>query len=105
MLWDLALKSPDGKAEYVVTLSSAHGYPISETRVTRADNARTLKTADRVLEFQEPAPGIYLPKKIRQTMAWAPALVFETVIHDVTVNTPVGDRDLALRSPRRNRRL
>jgi RNA polymerase sigma factor (sigma-70 family) len=99
MLWDLALKSPDGKADYVVTLSSAHGYAIAETRFTQVDGARTLKRVDRVLEFQEPAPGIFLPKRIRETMSWAPALVLETVISDVAVNTPVGDRDIALRFP------
>lgn len=98
-LVDMALQSPDGKVDYVVSLSPAHGYAIAETQVTQKDGARVLKNTDRVVEFQEPAPGIFLAKRVRQTMSWAPALVIETVVRDVAVNGPVDDRDLALRIP------
>jgi RNA polymerase sigma factor (sigma-70 family) len=96
---DMALKSPDGKIDYVVSLSPDRGYAIAETLSTQTDGARILKSADRVLEFQEPAPGIFLVKRSRQTLSWAPALVFETVIRDAAVNAPLADRDLALRFP------
>ncbi len=98
-VWDLALKSPHGKANYVVGLSPAHGCAIVETQTVRTAQAATYKSNSRVLEFQEPAPGIFLPKTVRATMSWAPAIVVETVVRDVTVNGPVADANLAFRFP------
>jgi RNA polymerase sigma factor (sigma-70 family) len=98
-VWDLALQSPDSKTGYVVTLSPAHGYAIAETQAVQVADPTRLKSVNRVLEFQEPAPGIFLPKTVRQTMSWAPAIVIETVIHDVAINGPVNDANLAFRFP------
>jgi hypothetical protein len=58
-----------------------------------------------VLEFQEPAPGIFLAKTIRRKRIRSdehgdPNFILETRIHDVQVNGPVTDKDLALRFPR-----
>ncbi len=95
-VWDLALKSPDGKTAFVVSLSPAHGYAIAESQATLTAAARR---TDRVLEFQEPAPGVFLPKTVRQTLSWAPAVVMDTVIRDVAVNVPITDEELAFRFP------
>ncbi|HLJ97343.1 MAG TPA: hypothetical protein VKU02_29560, partial [Gemmataceae bacterium] len=92
----MTLKSPDGKAAFVVTLSPAHAYAIAETQATLGAAGRR---ADRVLEFQEPAPGIFLPKTVRQTMSWAPAVIIERVIRDVALNIPFAGEELAFRFP------
>jgi RNA polymerase sigma factor (sigma-70 family) len=98
-LVDLNLKSPDGKVAYVVTLSPARGYAIAETKSRQATNGTELKSSNRVLEFQEPAPGIFLPKSVRQTMSWAPAIVIDTVFQNVAVNAAVPEKEFALRFP------
>ena len=68
--WDVRHEMPEGKYySYVVTLSPRHGYAIVETeRITRVEKGAgqpMLEIRDRkeVLDFQEAAPGIFLPAK------------------------------------------
>ena len=105
---------PDGKYySYVLTLSPRHGYAIIESdRITRVDKSEKgtqedLVIHDRrlVLEFQEPAPGIFLPRRVRVARTRSdtpdnPQYLGETLIHDVQVNGPVTDEELAFRFPR-----
>jgi hypothetical protein len=112
--WDVRHEVPEGKYySYVVTLSPRHGYAIVESeRTTRVDKSEgkvqaVLEVRDRkqVLEFQEPAPGVFLAKRIRwkRTRSDAPdnpRSVIEVIIHDVQVNGPITDKDLAFRFPR-----
>jgi RNA polymerase sigma factor (sigma-70 family) len=100
-LVDLALNSPDGKLAYVVTLSPSHGYAIAQTQATlTGDKSPTPWKSDyRVLEFQEPAPGIFLPKSVRHTVSRMPGAVFETSIGEVSVNASVADQEFAFRFP------
>jgi peroxiredoxin len=58
-----------------------------------------LKRANSVLEFQQPVPGIFVPRTIRETMSWAPGIVVETVIQEAAVNVPMADADLTFRFP------
>jgi RNA polymerase sigma factor (sigma-70 family) len=111
--WDVRHERLDGKYySYVVTLSPGHGYAIIDTdRTTRVDKAEKGTSDDlvihdrmQVLEFQEPAPGIFLPRRIRVTRtrsdsAVDPFYLGETLIQDVQVNGPVTDKELALRFP------
>jgi peroxiredoxin len=98
-LWDLTLKSPDGKTAFVVSISPAHGYAIAETQVTRTAGAANFRNRNQVLEFQQPVLGVFVPKIVRNTMSWAPAIIVETVFHDVQVNTAIADKEFALRFP------
>ncbi len=112
--WDVRHEMPDGKYySYVLTLSPRHGYAIIESdRITRVDKSEKgtqedLVIHDRrlVLEFQEPAPGIFLPRRVRVARTRSdtpdnPQYLGETLIHDVQVNGPVTDEELAFRFPR-----
>ncbi len=71
--WDVRHEVPEGKHyTYLLTISPRHGNAIIETvRITRVDKGAdkpVLEVRDhfRVLEFQEPAPGIFLAKKIER---------------------------------------
>jgi hypothetical protein len=116
LAWDVRheVQLSDGKYySYVVTLSPRHGYAIIDTvRTTRVDESEKGTPDDlvihnrmQVLEFQEPAPGIFLPRRIRVTRtrsdsAVNPFYLGETLIQDVQVNGPITDKELALRFPR-----
>jgi hypothetical protein len=111
--WDVRHETIDGKYySYVVTLSPRHGYAVIESeRITRVDQSERKAQADlvihdrnRVLEFQEPAPGIFLPRRIRVTRSRSdtpdnPQYLGETIVHDVQVNGPVTEKELAFRFP------
>jgi RNA polymerase sigma factor (sigma-70 family) len=111
--WDVRKETMDRKYySYVVTLSSRHGNSIIDTdRTTRVDRSEKGTSADlvihdrmQVLEFQEPAPGIFLPKRIRVTRVRSdsevnPFYLGETVIQDVQVNVPVTEQELAFHFP------
>ncbi len=110
--WDVRHEMPEGKYySYVVTLSPRHGYAIVESdRLTRVEKgpgqpALEIHDRDQILEFQEPAPGIFLAKRIRVTRARSdttdkPQFLSEIIIHDVQVNRPITDKELAFRFPR-----
>ncbi len=112
--WDVRHELPEGKYyTYVITLSPRHGNAVIESvRTTRVDKSERAGKADleiqdrnQVLEFQEPAPGIYLAKTIRRKRIRSdepddPNFILETRIHDVQLNGPITDKDLALRFPR-----
>ena len=58
-----------------------------------------------VLEFQEPAPGVFLAKRIRETRTRSdtkdnPTFLGEIMIHDVEANGPITEKDLAFRFPK-----
>jgi RNA polymerase sigma factor (sigma-70 family) len=110
--WDVRHEMPEGKYySYVVTLSPRHGNAIIEsdrlTRVEKGTGKPVLEVRDRnqVIEFQEPAPGVFLAKRIRRKRTRSdapdePNFILETVIHDVQVNGPITDKELAFRFPR-----
>jgi RNA polymerase sigma factor (sigma-70 family) len=110
--WDVRHEMPEGKYySYVVTLSPRHGYAIVETekitRVERGTGQPVLEIRDRkqVLDFQEPVPGIFLPKRVqvsrtRSDAAEKPQYLGENVIHDVEANGPIPEKALAFRFPR-----
>jgi hypothetical protein len=110
--WDVRHELPEGKYyTYVVTLSPRHGNAIIEsdrlTRVEKGTGKPALEVRDRnqVIEFQEPAPGIFLARRIRRHRTRSdapddPNLIIETEIHDVQLNGPITDKDLAFRFPR-----
>ncbi len=112
--WDVRHELPEGKYyTYVVTLSPRHGNAVIESeRTTRVDKSERAGKGDveiqdrnQVLEFQEPAPGVFLAKTIRRKRIRSdehgePSFVLETRIRNVQVNGPVTDKDLALRFPR-----
>jgi RNA polymerase sigma factor (sigma-70 family) len=126
VLWDLRLKAPPGHASwdvrhempegkyysYVLTLSPEHGYAVIESdRITRMDKSERgtaanleIHDTNRVLEFQEPALGVYLPRRIRRARSRSdaevnPSFLGENVIHDVVINGPITDQELDLRFP------
>ena len=66
-----------------------------------------LEVRDRkqVVEFQEPARGVFLAKRIQHKRTRSdgpndPNVVFETVIHDVLVNGFITEKELSFRFPR-----
>ena len=110
--WDVRHEMPEGKYySYIVTLSPRHGYAIVETeRITRVEKGAgqpVLEIRDRkeVLDFQEPAPGVFLPRRVRVTRtrsdtAEKPQYLGDNVIHDVQVGCgPVTEKELAFRFP------
>ena len=55
----------------------------------------------KVVEFQEPKPGFFLPKVIRGESSGAdgPKLLFEVLVSDVTVNEPIDEKEFSIRFP------
>ncbi len=89
----------------VVTLDPQHGNAIVESERTTRVGKLEIRDRNQVLEFQEPAPGIFLAKRIRHKRTRSdaaddPKLVSETLIHDVQVNGPIADKELSFRFPR-----
>ncbi len=112
--WDLRHELPEGKYySYFIRISPRHGNAVIESeRITRVDKSERdgkgdLEIQDRiqVMEFQEPAPGIFLAKTIRRKRIRSdepdnPSFILETLIHDVQVNGAVTEKELAFRYPR-----
>jgi RNA polymerase sigma factor (sigma-70 family) len=112
--WDIRHELPEGKYySYVVTLSLRHGNAVIQSvRTTRVDKSERAGKADleihdrfEVIEFQEPAPGVFLAKTIRRKRIRSdepdnPSFILETSIHDVQVNGPIAEKDLAFRYPK-----
>jgi RNA polymerase sigma factor (sigma-70 family) len=98
LVWDLELLTPDRARSVVVTLSPRHGYSILEER-SGASGAHEKRTT-RVVEYHEPAPGLYLAKTIQCRMSQDPLLIAETIIHDLEINAPIPETDFVFRFPR-----
>jgi len=94
-LWDLDLKTSNGRTSFVLTLSPRHGYSIIEEKGMPFGALGTEST--RVLEFQEPVPGVFLAKLIQSRYTQKPELIVETRIHDVEINGPIADKELSFR--------
>jgi hypothetical protein len=101
--WVLRLKAPEGYAAYEVHLNPKYGYMISAWRcVGLLASNRGLEGNWQVEEFQEPAPGIFIAKKTRQTgqdPEFKTPLILTNTITVADVNRPIPDSDLRLEYP------
>jgi RNA polymerase sigma factor (sigma-70 family) len=98
-LRELKLKSPDHKIDYVVTVAPDRGYSIVEVTSVQTINGAAATRRHRVVEFQEPARGVFLPKILRQSMSFAPRIVIESVVREVVLNGGQTPPDLEFRFP------
>lgn len=99
-IWDIRLKSPTKDAEFLVSLDPAHNYQICRVRTFDAHKKPVEYFGDLfVSEFQEPKPGIYIPKVIKGIVKADPNRVQEVLVRDVNVNEPVADDVFQLKFP------
>lgn len=91
--WELRLKSRDGQA-FRVTLDPRYGYMISKSEMIFGKFVSSMH----VDEFQEPKPGIFIAKLVRDNERNPDQLV-EYTINDLKVNEPVPDEEFNFRFP------
>ncbi len=99
----MSLKALEGNSAYEVHLNPKYAYMISEWRcVGTAGAYRGLVASWQVTEFQEPSPGVFIAKNIRQTgedPEFKNSLIVASTIAVSDANQPIPDSDLRLDYP------
>lgn len=99
-IWDLRMKSPKRDAEFLVSLDPSHNYQICRVETLDARKKPIEYFGDLFVdEFQEPKPGIYIPKVIKKVVRNDSDRVQEVLIRDVVVNDPIPEDTFQLRFP------
>jgi hypothetical protein len=101
--YTLRLKSPkkdEKDVTFHLTIDASKNYAISSRELTDRDGRpfpyfQSLK----VIEFQEPKPGIFLPRVLRGSSPDGESFIPEILIKDVTVNEPIPQDVFKLRFP------
>jgi hypothetical protein len=98
--WEMDLRNREGKRRYHVSFAPKYNYLVNR-QITTDEHGNSFDHGANfsVEEFQEPKPGIFMPKTIRSSAPGKPSIIDVLEVRDVAVNEPIPEKEFTLRFP------